>query len=177
MQNLRDVYQRSVSYAEIVWRRVFELREQQVLDWTRIGYLLERRLRPCIRICEDALRSQNAVSREIQEATSLLEAGLSLNIQEQDRKFMIGVQLIAFIPIAYYLSYIIEKFTQGNRSWIITSPIILFALCIIFLTKLGNPIKEMLYKLFTKTSATDQVSAPSPALPPPPASPPPRPGP
>lgn len=173
----RDAYQRSVSYAEIVWRRVFELREQQVLGWTRIGYLLERRLRPCIRICEDALRSQNAVSREIQEATSLLEAGLSLNIQEQDRKFMIGVQLIAFIPIAYYLSYIIEKFILGNWSWIVTSPIILFALCIIFLTKLGNPIKEMLYKLFTKTSSTDHVSAPTPALPPPPASPPPRPGP
>lgn len=80
----RYSFQAVVAYSELVKQRVNEFREERVEGWTRISYFLERRFYPGVRTCEAALRSQIAVSQEIQGIANLLEAGLSLKLQQQE---------------------------------------------------------------------------------------------
>ena len=80
----RYSFQAVVAYSDLVKQRVNEFREERVEGWTRISYFLERRFYPGVRTCEAALRSQIAVSQEIQGIANLLEAGLSLKLQQQE---------------------------------------------------------------------------------------------
>jgi uncharacterized membrane-anchored protein len=45
----------SRAYADLVWERVDQLREEKVAGWGRIGYFLDRSFRPAVRTCEAAL--------------------------------------------------------------------------------------------------------------------------
>lgn len=173
----RDKFQQAVSYAKIVWRRVEELREERFEGYTRIGFFLERRLRPCIRTCEIALSAQKAVSQEIQGAASLLQAGLSLEIQEQEgkslyqnnkilinverimdkqntiekkeRKFRKIVEFLAIFPITYYVSSISYKiFCENHLIFVFTVIITLVLTFFILFTDPGRKIIEKLLNYF-----------------------------
>jgi hypothetical protein len=99
--------QAALAYSDLVWQRINEFREERIEGWTRIGYFLEKTFRPGIRTCEAVLRSQNAVSQEIQGVANLLQAGLGLSRQEQEHKIKIVVEFLALFAITYYISYIV----------------------------------------------------------------------
>lgn len=134
-------FQTTVAYSELVWQRVNELKEQRVEGWMRISYFLERRFRPGVRACEAALRSQIAISQEIQGVANLLETGLSLKLHEQECNFKKIVEFMALFPITYYFSSIIEKMFL-KEPWYIISPIIWFLSFFLLFTPYGNKIAQ-----------------------------------
>ncbi|MFO1155734.1 MAG: DUF3422 family protein [Rhodospirillales bacterium] len=150
-------FRAAIAYSDLVWQRVHELREQRVEGWTRIGYFLERTFRPCVRTYESALRYQVTISQGIQEATSLLGTGLSLQLEEeavarseqstnileqlknmgeisskvlhqqQERErnqqdFRHKIEIIALIPIVYYVSQIFQHILSGDLIWWVAIP-------------------------------------------------------
>lgn len=169
-------FQAVLAYSDLVSQRIKELREEYLEGWTRISYFLERTFSPGVRTCQAVLELQNSVSQQIQGAANLLEAGLSLQLQEQEgktleqhneilgkveeimrtqqsseqeeRKFERNVELIALFPIAYYVSYIIYKISDLKLSWLIFVPITLILSFWLLFTPTGNKKIENLLKRF-----------------------------
>ena len=167
-------FQATLAFSELVSQRIRELREERLEGWTRIGYFLDRTFRPCVRTCESALRYQIAVSQGIQEAASLLGAGLNLLIEEdsvtraeenkkilsqlhviaessakllkqqhkreeRQRDLRSRIELIALLPIMYYLSQILYH-TINNIStpWAISISLAAAFLFWILITRMGR---------------------------------------
>jgi uncharacterized membrane-anchored protein len=145
--NTRYDFQATLAFSDLVFQRVHELREERVEGWTRTGYFLERTFRPCVRTCQSALNYQRDVSQGVQEAASLLGAGLGLLLEEEsvqranENRAILGrlqsiaetssemvarqsrlhltLELIALVPIVYYATQILEHAEhEGMSLWI-----------------------------------------------------------
>jgi uncharacterized membrane-anchored protein len=158
-------FESTVAYSELVSRRVYELREQRLEGWTRIGFFLEKNYTPCVKTCDAVLRYQAALSQRIQEQASLLSAGLSFHVAdkskqilEQQRKtdekesnFRITIELIALIAIVYYGAYLIDKVVFDQEiSWIVGSLFIVSIITIILFTGYGKYISKRLRKVLDR---------------------------
>lgn len=154
-------FEETLAYSELVSRRIYELREQRLEGWTRIGFFMERNYTPCVKTCETALRYQAALSQRIQEQASLLSAGLHFHVAEKskeileqqhkneqsERKFRITIEIIAMTAIIYYGSYVMDKvFFDREPSWIISSSIVIVFICVFLFTRRGKSLSERLSK-------------------------------
>jgi Protein of unknown function (DUF3422) len=105
----------SRAYADLVWERVEQLREQRVAGWSRIGYFLERSFRPAVQTCESALNFQNAILQSIEQAVELLGAGVSIdlelegkNIERRMLYLTIAILVLTVMAALYYTSHVLH---------------------------------------------------------------------
>jgi Protein of unknown function (DUF3422) len=105
----------SRAYADIVWERVEQLREQKVTGWSRIGYFLDRTFRPAIQTCDAALNFQNAISQSIEQAAGLLGAGVSIDLELEgktiERRMLyltIAILVMTGLAALYYGSHVLH---------------------------------------------------------------------
>jgi uncharacterized membrane-anchored protein len=104
----------SRAYADLVWERVEQLREQKVAGWSRIGYFLERSFRPAVQTCESALNFQNGILQSIEQAVELLGAGVSIdlelegkNIERRMLYLTIAILVLTVMAALYYTSHVL----------------------------------------------------------------------
>ena len=105
----------SRAYADLVWERVEELREQRVAGWPRLGYFLERSFRPAVQTCEAALNFQNGILQSIEQAVELLGAGVSIdlelegkNIERRMLYLTIAILVLTVMAALYYTSHVLH---------------------------------------------------------------------
>jgi Protein of unknown function (DUF3422) len=105
----------SRAYADLVWERVEQLREQKVAGWSRIGYFLERSFRPAVQTCESALNFQNGILQSIEQAVELLGAGVSIdlelegkNIERRMLYLTIAILVLTVMAALYYTSHVLH---------------------------------------------------------------------
>jgi uncharacterized membrane-anchored protein len=152
-------FEETLAYSELVSRRIYELREQRLEGWTRIGFFMERNYTPCVKTCETALRYQAALSQRIQEQASLLSAGLHFHVAEKSKeileqqqknqrseiRFRVTIEIIALSAIVYYGSYVMDKvFFDRESSWMISSSIIIVFIGVFLFTRRGKSLSERL---------------------------------
>jgi hypothetical protein len=105
----------SRAYADLVWERVEQLREQKVAGWSRIGYFLERSFRPAVQTCESALNFQKGILQSIEQAVELLGAGVSIdlelegkNIERRMLYLTIAILVLTVMAALYYTSHVLH---------------------------------------------------------------------
>jgi Protein of unknown function (DUF3422) len=105
----------SRAYADLVWERVDQLREEKVAGWGRIGYFLDRSFRPAVRTCEAALNFQNAISQSIEQAAELLGTGVGIDLELEgkiiERRMLfltIALLILTVMAALYYTSHVLH---------------------------------------------------------------------
>lgn len=105
----------SRAYADLVWERVEQLREQRIAGWSRIGYFLERSFRPAVQTCESAINFQNGILQSIEQAVELLGDGVSIdlelegkNIERRMLYLTIAILVLTVMAALYYTSHVLH---------------------------------------------------------------------
>lgn len=105
------------AYAELVERRIDDLREERIEGLQTMGEFMSRRLTPAMRTCEAVSRRQEALSQRIARASNLLRTRVDLALESQNRDLLSSmdrraqmqlrlqetVEGLSVVAISYYL--------------------------------------------------------------------------
>jgi uncharacterized membrane-anchored protein len=105
------------AYAELVERRIDDLREERIEGFQTLGEFMARRLTPAMRTCEAVSRRQEALSQRISRASNLLRTRVDLALESQNRDLLSSmnrraqmqlrlqetVEGLSVVAISYYL--------------------------------------------------------------------------
>jgi uncharacterized membrane-anchored protein len=117
----------TMAYAELVDRRVEELREERIPGLQRLGVFLERRFRPAVRTCEAVARRQGELAAGISRASSLLRTRVDVQRAEQNAEILKSlehrartqlriqeaVEGLSVFAISYYLLGLVKYVVDG----------------------------------------------------------------
>ncbi len=117
----------STAYAELVERRIQELREDRIEGLQRIGVFLARRFRPAMRTCETVARRQADLVDGIARASSMLRTRVDVQLAGQNADLLrsmderTGAQLrmqeavegLSIFAISYYVIGLIKFLLEG----------------------------------------------------------------
>lgn len=117
----------TTAYAELVERRVEELREERIPGLQRLGVFLERRFRPAVRTCEAVARRQGELAAGISRASSLLRTRVDVQRAEQNAEILKSlehrartqlriqeaVEGLSVFAISYYLLGLVKYVVDG----------------------------------------------------------------
>lgn len=117
----------SAAYAELVERRIQELREDRIEGLQRIGVFLDRRFRPAMRTCETVARRQADLVDGIARASSMLRTRVDVQLAAQNADLLrsmderTGAQLrmqeavegLSIFAISYYVIGLIKYLLEG----------------------------------------------------------------
>lgn len=84
LNSSRYRFNASAAYADLVERRILELREERIEGLQRIGVFLDRRFRPAMRTCETVARRQADLVEGIARASSMLRTRVDVMQAEQN---------------------------------------------------------------------------------------------
>ncbi len=117
----------TTAYAELVDRRVEELREERIPGLQRLGVFLERRFRPAVRTCEAVARRQGELAAGISRASSLLRTRVDVQRAEQNAEILKSleqrartqlriqeaVEGLSVFAVSYYLLGLVKYVVDG----------------------------------------------------------------
>lgn len=117
----------TMAYAELVERRVEELREERIPGLQRLGVFLERRFRPAVRTCEAASRRQAELAEGVSRASSLLRTRVDVQRAEQNAEMLKSLEArartqlriqeavegLSVFAISYYLLGLVKYVLEG----------------------------------------------------------------
>lgn len=117
----------TTAYAELVERRVEELREERIPGLQRLGVFLERRFRPAVRTCEAVARRLGELAAGISRASSLLRTRVDVQRAEQNAEILKSlehrartqlriqeaVEGLSVFAISYYLLGLVKYVVDG----------------------------------------------------------------
>lgn len=115
------------AYAELLERRVEELREERIPGLQRLGVFLERRFRPAVRTCEAVARRQAELAAGISRASSLLRTRVDVQRAEQNAEILKSLEArartqlriqeavegLSVFAISYYLLGLVKYVVEG----------------------------------------------------------------
>lgn len=115
------------AYAELVERRVEELREVRIPGLQRLGVFLDRRFRPAVRTCEAVARRQSELADGISRASSLLRTRVDVQRAEQNAEILRSLEArartqlriqeavegLSVFAISYYLLGLVKYMVDG----------------------------------------------------------------
>lgn len=117
----------TAAYAELVERRIQELREDRIPGLQRIGVFLDRRFRPAMRTCEAVARRQAELVDGIARASSMLRTRVDVQLAAQNADLLrsmderTGAQLrmqeavegLSIFAISYYVIGLVKYLLEG----------------------------------------------------------------
>lgn len=117
----------TTAYAELVDRRVSELREERIPGLQRLGVFLERRFRPAVRTCEAVARRLADLSLGISRASNLLRTRVDVQRSEQNAEILKSLEArartqlriqetvegLSVFAISYYLLGLVKYVLEG----------------------------------------------------------------
>lgn len=115
------------AYAELVERRVKELREERITGLQRLGVFLDRRFRPAVRTCEAVSRRQAELAEGISRASSLLRTRVDVQRAEQNVEILQSLETrartqlriqeavegLSVFAVSYYLLGLVKYVLEG----------------------------------------------------------------
>lgn len=100
------------AYADLVDRRIEELREERIEGLQTISEFMARRLTPAISTCEAVSRRQEALSQRIARASNLLRTRVDLALESQNRDLLSSMDRRAQMQLR------LQETVEGlSRSW------------------------------------------------------------
>jgi uncharacterized membrane-anchored protein len=117
------------AYADLVERRIEELREVRIQGLQTIGEFMARRLTPAVRTCEAVASRQEALSARIARASNLLRTRVDLALESQNRDLLSSmdrradmqlrlqqtVEGLSVVAISYYLVGLVAYAAKAAR--------------------------------------------------------------
>ncbi|OCI97726.1 hypothetical protein A6U86_33900 [Rhizobium sp. AC27/96] len=157
----RERFSATAAYAELVFRRLEELREERIEGHQRIGVFIDRRFRPAIRSCEQADKRVENTAMRIARASELLRTSVQVELEQQnaqllesmERRVAIQTRLqqavegFSIIAISYYALGILKTFFEGiveiypSGHWIKSAFPTLIPLIIIVVWLIGRRVR------------------------------------
>lgn len=140
------------AYANLVERRIAEMREERIPGLQRLGTFLDRRFGPAVRTCESVARRQEELSEGISRASGLLRTRVDVHLAAQNADLLRAmaarteaqlriqetVEGLSVFAIAYYalglLKYLLDGLPAiglGGEKQILTSiavPVVIAAI-------------------------------------------------
>ncbi|NKC49458.1 DUF3422 domain-containing protein [Ochrobactrum anthropi ATCC 49188] len=86
--NTGERFSATAAYAELVFARLAELREQHVDGYQRLGVFIERRFRPAIRFCAQASRRVENSATRVARASDLLRTSVQVELEQQNLQLL-----------------------------------------------------------------------------------------
>lgn len=117
----------TAAYAQLVERRLIELREDRIDGLSRLGAFLERRFHPATRTCESCVRRMDVLSSSIDQAADMLRTRVDVNLEAQNSSLLRdmenrsrtqlriqeAVEGLSVFAISYYLISLIKVAAEG----------------------------------------------------------------
>jgi uncharacterized membrane-anchored protein len=117
----------TAAYAQLVERRLVELREDRIDGLSRLGAFLERRFLPATRTCESCVRRMDVLSSSIDQAADMLRTRVDVNLEAQNSSLLRdmenrsrtqlriqeAVEGLSVFAISYYLISLIKVAAEG----------------------------------------------------------------
>jgi len=115
------------AYAELVMRRLSDIRESRVDGMSRISSFLDRRFTPAMRTCEAFLRRLDQLETGIDRASDMLRTRVDVNLQAQNSALLSdmesrsrtqlriqeAVEGLSVFAISYYLIGLLKVVSEG----------------------------------------------------------------
>lgn len=115
------------AYAELVIRRLSDIREGRVDGLSRLSSFLDRRFTPAMRTCEAFLRRLDQLETGIDRASDMLRTRVDVNLQAQNSALLSemesrsrtqlriqeAVEGLSVFAISYYLIGLLKVVTEG----------------------------------------------------------------
>jgi uncharacterized membrane-anchored protein len=117
----------TAAYAQLVERRLSELREDRIDGLSRVGAFLERRFHPATRTCDSCVRRMDVLSASIDQAADMLRTRVDVNLEAQNSSLLRAmesrsrtqlriqeaVEGLSVFAISYYLIGLIKVLAEG----------------------------------------------------------------
>jgi uncharacterized membrane-anchored protein len=117
----------SAAYAELVARRLVDIREGRIEGLSRLSRFLERRFTPAMRTCEAFARRLDQLEAGIDRASDLLRTRIDVNLQAQNGallramegrsrvqlRIQEAVEGLSAFAISYYLIGLLKVLVEG----------------------------------------------------------------
>jgi uncharacterized membrane-anchored protein len=118
------------AYAELVTRRISELRERRVAAVQTIEEFMARRFKPAVATCESASQRLHGLSDRVAQASALLSTRVDIARERQNHLLLASmdaraklqlrlqqtVEIISVIPITYYLTGLFGYVAKAPRA-------------------------------------------------------------
>ncbi len=123
----RQRFSAAEAYAQIVFERIAELREQHVSGYQRLGVFIERRFRPTVRYCSATCQRLERLSNNVANLGELLQARVQVEVEQQNCailqslnarahaqiRIQKAVEGLSIIAISYYLLSLFKLLYEG----------------------------------------------------------------
>ncbi|MBM7046217.1 DUF3422 domain-containing protein [Rhizobium lusitanum] len=123
----RERFSATAAYADLVFRRVQELREERIEGHQRVGVFIDRRFGPAVRSCEQADRRVENTAVHVARTTELLRTSVQVELEQQnasllqsmERRLAIQTRLqqavegLSVFAIGYYALSILKYMLEG----------------------------------------------------------------
>ncbi|WP_419709571.1 DUF3422 domain-containing protein [Pseudomonas sp. NFX224] len=153
----RHRFSATQAYAQLVFERLAELRENRAGDCQRLGIFIERRFKPTVRYCAVTEQRLDVLAKSVANLGELLQARVQVEMEEQNAeilkslnaradaqiKIQRAVEGLSIIAITYYVLNLLKLLYSGvhllgmelsPRSAVIAmAPIAIFILLKIFI--------------------------------------------
>ena len=117
----------TAAYAQLVEKRLSELREDRIDGLSRVGAFLERRFHPATRTCDSCVRRMDVLAASIDQAADMLRTRVDVNLEAQNSSLLRdmesrsrtqlriqeAVEGLSVFAISYYLIALIKILVEG----------------------------------------------------------------
>jgi uncharacterized membrane-anchored protein len=88
----RGRFSATSAYADMVFRRLEELREERVEGHQRLGIFVDRRFRPAVKACEQAQKRVEQTAVQIARASELLRTSVQVDLEQQNALMLVSME-------------------------------------------------------------------------------------
>jgi len=117
----------TAAYAQLVERRLSELREDRIDGLSRVGAFLERRFQPATLTCASCVRRMDVLAGSIDQAADMLRTRVDVNLEAQNSSLLRAmesrsrtqlriqeaVEGLSVFAISYYLVALLKVLVEG----------------------------------------------------------------
>lgn len=123
----RERFSATAAYADLVFARLEEIREQRLDGHQRLGVFIDRRFRPAVRFCHQADKKIENCAVRTSRASDLLRTSVQVELEQQNAlllesmekrvslqvKLQEAVEGLSIVAISYYALGIIKMFLES----------------------------------------------------------------
>lgn len=123
----RSRFSATAAYAQLVERRLDELREDRIDGLSRLSAFLERRFLPAMRTCQSCVRRMDVLTASIDQAADMLRTRVDVNLEAQNGdllrametrsrtqlRIQEAVEGLSVFAISYYLLGLLKTAAEG----------------------------------------------------------------
>jgi uncharacterized membrane-anchored protein len=123
----RSRFSATAAYAQLVERRLEELREDRIDGLSRLSAFLERRFLPAMRTCDSCVRRMDVLTASIDQAADMLRTRVDVHLEAQNSNLLRAmesrsrtqlriqeaVEGLSVFAISYYLIGLMKVMAEG----------------------------------------------------------------